>query len=154
MWAKRLIAYAVIKSLFRCFGRHHQRQLCFTHKVLSHICLGISLANSKALIELGDIHSHHQHITWHHRLAPPQIIHTSEEEVVLLRGIGRINHHNASKLRHGLHLQHSRHDGALGEVAGEEVVVDGDALVAHSVLAILPLQDTVNKQEWVSAAVF
>jgi hypothetical protein len=33
----------------------------------------------------------------------------------------------------------------------EELVVDCDVLVAHSILAILNLHDTVNQQEWVPA---
>lgn len=43
----------------------------------------------------------------------------------------------------------TRHDGALGEVAGEEVVVNGDALVAHRQLLLLPLHHTVHQQEGV-----
>lgn len=46
-------------------------------------------------------------------------------------------------------MRPTRHDGALWEVAGEEVVVDGDALVAHGVLLLLPLHHTVHQQEGV-----
>ena len=43
------------------------------------------------------------------------------------------------------------HDGALREVPGEEIVVGRDALVAHGVLAVFPLQHAVHQQEWVPA---
>lgn len=48
-------------------------------------------------------------------------------------------------------LSRTRHDGAVGEVAGEEVVVDGDVLVTHGVLAVLNLHHAVHKQERVPA---
>lgn len=41
------------------------------------------------------------------------------------------------------------HDGAVGEVSGEEVVVDGHTLVAHSILLLLPLNHPVHQQEGV-----
>jgi hypothetical protein len=43
------------------------------------------------------------------------------------------------------------HDGALREVSGEEVVVRRHILVAHRVLAALPLQNTVHQEEGVPA---
>lgn len=45
------------------------------------------------------------------------------------------------------------HDGTLWEVSVEELIVDCDVLVAHSILAILNLHNTVNQQEWVPARV-
>ncbi len=43
------------------------------------------------------------------------------------------------------------HDWPLWEVASEKVVIDGDTLVANSVLLLLPLNHTVYQQEGVSA---
>ena len=61
----------------------------------------------------------HQHITGHHGLAPPAVVHTAKEEVVLLRSIGGINHDDAAQLCQGLHLQHACRVGS--QVAGRRM---------------------------------
>ena len=47
-------------------------------------------------------------------------------------------------------LEHAGHDRALREVAREEVVVRGHALVADRVDARLPLEDAVDEEEGVA----
>lgn len=44
-------------------------------------------------------------------------------------------------------LARTRHDGALWEVAGEEVIVHGDVFVAHGILLKLALDHAVDQEE-------
>jgi hypothetical protein len=45
------------------------------------------------------------------------------------------------------------HDRPLREVTIEKLVVDGDVLVPHRVLAVLDLDDAVDQKEWVSTTI-
>ena len=40
---------------------HDKGELSLTAQVLANVCLGRHLGNSKALVKLGQLHSHHLH---------------------------------------------------------------------------------------------
>lgn len=159
-----------------CLLAHHKCKLSLTDQTLAHVSLRIHFADTKPLVELGDINPHHEHITRHDRLAPFAVIHTAKEEVVLLGSLRRVNHDNTAELSKGLNLENTCinkintkrvgqkiqrrevggggvsitwHDGTLREMAREEVIVDCDTLVSYCALAIFPLQDTIDQQKWV-----
>lgn len=51
---------------------------------------------------------------------------TGEDEEPLAVADGGLQAEHAAQLRHGLHHEHARHDGQVGEVAGELRLVVGD----------------------------
>ena len=129
---------------------HNQSQLTLAHTVFTNIGLCVHFANSKSLIELCHLDLHHQNITRDDWFTPSNVINTTEEEVILLCGFTGVNHDDAAELGHCLHLENTGHDGTLREMAREEVIVNGHAFVANSVLAVLPFDDTVDEEEGIS----
>ena len=81
----------------------------------------------------------------------------AEFHIVNLEKIGGIvlgifhtaEHEDAAHLSHGLDLQHTGHDGLMGEVPLEERLVDRHILNAHHVFLAL-LDDFVNEQHGIA----
>mmetsp|Transcript_6839 Transcript_6839/g.27957 ORF Transcript_6839/g.27957 Transcript_6839/m.27957 type:complete len:227 (+) Transcript_6839:153-833(+) len=128
-------------------------ELGLAREFLSHEALALHLGDAKPLVHLGQVHAHHELVARDD--GPPELhaVDPREEKLLLRPAFARrlgVEHDQAADLRHGLHHEHAGHDGALREVAGEEVVVDGDVLQADGVLALLNLEHAIDEQERVA----
>ena len=88
--------------------------------------------------------------TGHKGLPPLDIVNASEKEVLSRLRQRWLQSHEATKLSHGLNLEHTGHDRPVGEVASKLGLVRGDALHTNSVLARHALENLVDQEERVS----
>ena len=153
---------------------HVQRQLGLAHQVFTHERLGLHLGHTKPLVYLLERHLQHlrnkasyrsvsaparegtdgaegregrayQRVSRDNRFPELAPVDPSEEEILLR--VVRVHHRDAPNLRKRLHNENPRHDRALREVAGEEIVVDGDIFQAYGHLTLLVAHDSVDEQE-------
>merc|ERR1719389_715614 len=64
------------------------------------VAFALHLADAEALLEVGDMHFHHEHVAGHEGLPPLDVVNASEEEVLSRLRQRRLQSHEATKLSH------------------------------------------------------
>lgn len=81
---------------------HSHQKFTFTYHLASNICLPFHFCYSKALLQLGERHFHHQGVSCNHWFSEPHFVNPSKEKIILRPSHFWLQHNQATNLCHCL----------------------------------------------------
>merc|ERR1719426_481931 len=126
---------------------HSELEVSLDDQLAIDVALALHLHEAELRLECREFHLHDERVARDHGAAPLDVVHTGEEEITFAVRDRLLQRDHAADLRHGLDLQHTRHDRPVREVAVEELLVRRHLLHADGLLAWDELDDLVDEEK-------